>query len=101
MATRNARNLIILSRYGPRTEAAYKLLEELREQNIVIEAPACDIVDIVRMREIFEALLPRMPPIKGCLQASILAKVGHKQRHTNKLSSTNAESGHVFQRYEI
>lgn len=81
MISRNAQNLILLSRYGPRTEAAHKLLEELRSQNVRAEAPECDVSNIIIMREVFATLSLSMPPIKGCLQASIVAKVRHSFCH--------------------
>lgn len=75
MVSRNARNLILLSRYGPRTAAAEEMLQEVRDQGVRVEAPACDITNTALMQEVFEHLISTMPPIKGCVQASIIAKV--------------------------
>jgi short-subunit dehydrogenase len=77
MVGRGARNLILLSRYGPRTVAAQELLEEIRSQGVRVETPACDITHTELMRETIESLSSNMPPIKGCVQASILQMVSY------------------------
>ncbi|KAJ8066800.1 hypothetical protein OCU04_004187 [Sclerotinia nivalis] len=76
MVGRGARNLILLSRSGPRTNAAYKLLEEIQSQGVRVETPACDITKTELMRRTIKSLSSIMPPIKGCLQASLIAKDG-------------------------
>ncbi|KAF7853221.1 hypothetical protein EAF04_010723 [Stromatinia cepivora] len=71
-----SQNLILLSRSGPRTNAAYKLLEEIQSQGIRVETPASDITKTELMRKTIKSLSSIMPPIKGCLQASLIAKDG-------------------------
>ena len=75
MASRGARNLILLSRSGPRTDAAALLLQELRAQNVYVEAPACDITSSEALSRILTALAEKMPPIKGCIQGAMVLKV--------------------------
>ncbi|KAJ5291696.1 polyketide synthase [Penicillium angulare] len=74
MAARGARNLVLLSRLGPRNESGIQLIEELKTMGVRVETPACDITDIHAMRVVFEKLTAGMPPIKGVIQASIVAR---------------------------
>lgn len=75
MVTYGARNLILLSRFGPRTESATECIKDLRAQKVRVETPACDITDYKTTQEVFARLSPIMPPIKGCIQGSVIAKV--------------------------
>ena len=68
-----AKNLILLSRFGPRNEAARSFLQELGDQGVQVEVPACDIS---LLELVLAKLAPKMPPIKGCIQSSMLLKVG-------------------------
>ncbi|KAL8786450.1 MAG: hypothetical protein Q9213_002766 [Squamulea squamosa] len=71
MAQRGAKNLILLSRSGPKTRAAQKLLEELRGQGVRTETPACDVSSTETLSATLEKYTT-MPPIKGCLQATMV-----------------------------
>ncbi|RAQ62031.1 hypothetical protein AFCA_013181 [Aspergillus flavus] len=74
MAARGTKNLVLLSRFGPRTDPGIKLIEELKVMGVRVETPACDVTDINAMRAVFNKLMPEMPPIKGVIQASIIAR---------------------------
>jgi NAD(P)-dependent dehydrogenase (short-subunit alcohol dehydrogenase family) len=74
MVKRGARNLVLLSRFGPR-EAVQSFLSELREQQVHVEAVACDISNVDTMRSMLANLQKTMPPIKGCINSSMLLKV--------------------------
>ncbi|PYH44099.1 putative polyketide synthase [Aspergillus saccharolyticus JOP 1030-1] len=74
LVERGARNLILLSRFGPRTEEGRLLVQELQNQGVRVETPACDITDKTRMQEVFRGLAARMPPIQGAFQMSIIAR---------------------------
>ena len=83
----------MLSRFGPRTDAAKGLIEELNEQEVRVETPACDITDLQVVDHVFRRLSHEMPPIKGCFQMSILDAVrlsvgflGVENESTNALS---------------
>lgn len=75
MVRRGAKNLILLSRFGPRTEAAQGLLQELRGQSIRVEAPPCDVSNEDVLKSVLAGLMQTLPPIKGCIQSSMLLKV--------------------------
>ncbi|KAI0184479.1 putative polyketide synthase [Xylaria flabelliformis] len=70
MVRRNARNLILLSRSGPRTDEARELLNELSHQGVRVEAPPCDITDKMAVAAVFKSLVD-MPPIRGCIQGTM------------------------------
>ncbi|KAI9644954.1 hypothetical protein NHQ30_006989 [Ciborinia camelliae] len=72
MITRGATNIILLSRSGPKTPTAKEFLSELCTLGINIAAPICDITSLPALRNTIEHLSSRMPPIKGCIQASMV-----------------------------
>ncbi|MCJ1250982.1 hypothetical protein MMC30_008212 [Trapelia coarctata] len=74
MIGRDARNFILLSRSGPRTEIAHAFLKEVRSDHVRVEAPACDITDTEVIQRVLGGLALDMLPIKGCIQASMVAK---------------------------
>ena len=76
MVSRGARNLILLSRSGPHSEAAKELLQELKDCSTRVEAVSCDVVNTVSLRYVLDDLQHTMPPVRGCVQASIVLKVG-------------------------
>lgn len=75
LVSRGARYLILLSRSGPRTPEAFDLLAKLREDGIHIETPACDVSNMTSLRAMILDCSTRMPPIKGCIQASMVMTV--------------------------
>ncbi|KAJ4288925.1 hypothetical protein N0V90_011266 [Kalmusia sp. IMI 367209] len=76
LVERGARNLILLSRFGPRNEASEKLLEELCSQGVRVETPACDINDYNALESVIKRLLESMPPIRGALQMCVIQRDG-------------------------
>lgn len=71
---RGARNLIHLSRSGAVSSAAQALVSELRDQGVDVRAPACNISDLSALKATLGEFLSTMPPLKGCIQASIALK---------------------------
>ena len=80
MVSRGARYLILLSRFGPRNEAAYTLLEELRTRGVQVEVPACDVAVAESLLTALSECAKTMPAIKGCIQGSMVLKVRHPPR---------------------
>ncbi|KAH8879971.1 reducing type I polyketide synthase [Thozetella sp. PMI_491] len=74
MVSSNARNLVLLSRSGPRTKVAQEFLAELRSQGVRAEAPVCDVTDLKAMKKSFLEDLADMPPVKGCIQGSMVRR---------------------------
>ncbi|CAG8951145.1 hypothetical protein HYFRA_00006543 [Hymenoscyphus fraxineus] len=71
---RGARNLILLSKSGPTTREAKLLLAELDNQGVRIASPACDITDASTLKDRIKECKFTMPPILGCVQASMVIK---------------------------
>ena len=51
------------------------MLAEMKSQGIQVEAPACDVTSKVSLKAVLEKSQVTMPPIKGCIQASMVLKV--------------------------
>jgi NADPH:quinone reductase-like Zn-dependent oxidoreductase len=75
MCQRGARNLILLSRSGPRDQTKHTFLRELRQLGVRVEAPACDITCYETLAATIETCLQTMPVIKGCIQSTMVLKV--------------------------
>lgn len=75
MASRGAKNLILLSRRGPRTQEALDLVNELRNDGVCVETPTCDITHLESLLETLKQCAETMPPIEGCVQSSMVLKV--------------------------
>jgi hypothetical protein len=75
MADQGAKNLILLSRGGPRSQSGHDLIAELKAKGVRVETPACDVTDLTKMQEVLGSLMANMPPVKGCVQSSIVARV--------------------------
>ncbi len=75
MASHGARNLIILSRSGAASPAAKALVSELREQGVRFATPAVDISNLEMLRKTLLGLSKSMPPIRGCIQATVALRV--------------------------
>ncbi|KAF4512783.1 hypothetical protein G6O67_000122 [Ophiocordyceps sinensis] len=72
MASRGARNLILLSRSGAQAPEAKALVGDLRDAGVQVDAVACDIADAERVDEILSDAMKRMPPIRGVIQAAMV-----------------------------
>ena len=76
MARRGAKNLVLLGRSGAKTTVAEELIDELRSQGVTVMAPPCDIVNVSEVREVIDTISKTMPPIKGCIQGSMVLRDG-------------------------
>lgn len=75
LARRGARNLILLSRSGPRTSEAQELVADLRAAGVHVETPVCDVTNRSVLRSVLNSCSERMPPVKGCIQATMVMTV--------------------------
>jgi acyl carrier protein len=71
MVDRGARFLILLSRSGPKNKFAADLVSRLASKGARVETPACDVGDFEALKALLDNLHD-MPPIKGCIQASMV-----------------------------
>lgn len=89
MASQGASNLILLSRSGPVDEASKELLKHLEGVCKSVVTPVCDVADSTALRNSIAKCLESMPPIKGCIQCSMVLKV---RKEWTQLSIQSAES---------
>lgn len=78
MASKGARNLILLSRSGASSEAASSLLAELEttyKGAIRVHAPRCDVSSVDDLSAVLKSCSGSMPPIKGCINGIMNLKV--------------------------
>ncbi|KAH8883185.1 beta-ketoacyl synthase domain-containing protein [Thozetella sp. PMI_491] len=94
MASRGAKNLILLSRSGPITEAAKELISELEGKNVKVSAPSCDVTDLEVLKKAISDSLESMPPIKGCVQGSMVLK-------DNRLEDMSADEWNAAVRSKV
>ncbi|KAM3158720.1 hypothetical protein ABEW05_000751 [Botrytis cinerea] len=74
MANKGAKYLVLLSRSGPVTEAATSLLTKLGDMGVSVEVPKCDITYSDQLRKVISQFPKTFPPIKGCIQATMVLK---------------------------
>ncbi|KAF4179877.1 hypothetical protein CNMCM7927_001594 [Aspergillus lentulus] len=74
---RGARNLILLSRSGPQNPHAHDLVRELEAKGARVSTPVCDITDRECLKAVLYEFGQTMPPIKGCVQASMVVSDAH------------------------
>ncbi|EEY15605.1 lovastatin nonaketide synthase [Verticillium alfalfae VaMs.102] len=74
MASRGAKNLIILSRSGKSRPATQELVKELTQAGVNVVAPQCDVSNREALTAILDECTATMPPIKGCIQGSMVLK---------------------------
>jgi NADPH:quinone reductase-like Zn-dependent oxidoreductase/ubiquinone/menaquinone biosynthesis C-methylase UbiE len=75
MVDQGARNLVVPSRSGPSSQAAFKIVSELSSQGVSIITPRCN----VSSSEELSALLQNcthMAPIRGCINLAMVLQVG-------------------------
>lgn len=75
LVSRRTRHLILLSRSGSSTPEAKALLTQLQKTGIHIEAPCCDVANPTALRDVINRCKDNIPPIKGCIQASVVLTV--------------------------
>ncbi|KAL7898810.1 hypothetical protein HDV64DRAFT_291566 [Trichoderma sp. TUCIM 5745] len=74
MVSRGAKNLIFMSRSGAASESAQKLVKELGATGCNVHVFACDVSDESALSAVVEACKAKLPPIKGCVQGSMVLK---------------------------
>lgn len=75
MVSRGARNLILLSRSGPKNNVAQALINDLEVQGAKIMTPCCDVSNKKTLSSVLKDCSNWMPPIKGCIQGSMVLRV--------------------------
>ena len=75
MMNRNARHLLLLSRTGPKGQAAQTLLLDLKLGGVAVLAPPCDIGDEKSLLAALAHCDTVAHPIKGCIHGAMVLKV--------------------------
>ena len=75
MAGRGAQNLILLSRSGASRDSAKDLVKDLEAAKVKVATPKCDVSDLESLVGVLQECMTHMPPIKGCIQGSMVLKV--------------------------
>ena len=83
LVDRGARYLILISRSGASKPEAKALVAELEAKGVHVEGLACDVADSDRLRGLLDECARMMPPVAGCIQASMVLTV---RRIVNSLS---------------
>ncbi|KAB5578110.1 KR domain-containing protein [Coniochaeta sp. 2T2.1] len=74
MVRRGAKNLILLSRFGPVRDSGKELIAELEDAGATVAAPPCDVTDRSTLARVLEKCGKEMPPVRGCIQGSMILK---------------------------
>ena len=75
MMKRSARHLLLLSRNGPKSQAAQILLIDLKLGGVSVLSPPCDIGDEKSLLAGLELCDTVAHPIKGCIHSAMALKV--------------------------
>ena len=92
MVGRGAKNLILLSRSGAHSAAAQDLLSELKEQGVRVMAPKCDVSSAESLSDALQ-MCANMPPIKGCIQGTMVLQVSLYLQCAPCSANVNARTG--------
>ncbi|CAG7972082.1 unnamed protein product [Penicillium salamii] len=76
MASRGAKNLIVLSRSSASSPEKRQMAADLEKSGCRIIDHVCDISDISTLQALSGEQFSHLPPIKGCIQASMVLKDG-------------------------
>ena len=75
MIAQGARYLVLISRSGATTKEAKTFVEEIQTSGVTVATPKCDISDESSVKSTLLQLADSMPPIRGCIQASMVLQV--------------------------
>ncbi|KAI1348897.1 polyketide synthase [Xylaria sp. FL0043] len=87
MVDLGVRNLIVTSRSGAADKSAKELVTDLQQEGVNVAAPACDITDESALETAISSCLTKMPPVRGCIQASMIL-------NDNKFSDMTIDQWH-------
>ncbi|EGE80204.2 polyketide synthase, variant 2 [Blastomyces dermatitidis ATCC 18188] len=74
MVSRGARHLVFLSRSGKITQPVQEMVAELEGKGCEIRIFTCDVSDASRLHAVVEECQQTLPPIKGCIQGSMVLR---------------------------
>ena len=93
MASRGATNLIILSRSSASSPEKVELIADLDKMGCKVHSLACDVADISSLQQLSGDDFSNLPPIKGCIQGSMVLRVSHHTPLFTRYTPTNTLLG--------
>ena len=97
MASRGARNLVLLSRSGAKSNVAKALVSELEMQGVCVATPQVDIGDLTSLKHVLDDLAKSMAPIRGCIQATVALRVCLHSLKTPQARYANTSQDNLFE----
>lgn len=85
MASKGAKHVVFLSRTGKVTESVQKMIDDLESKDCQAHIFACDVSDSERVKTVIEEVTKTLPPIKGCVQGSMVLKVSFSCLSSNMI----------------
>ncbi|KAJ5788188.1 hypothetical protein N7457_003178 [Penicillium paradoxum] len=76
MASRGAKNLIFLSRSSTSSPEKLELAADLNKLGCKVHSLTCDVADASTLKRLSEEAFSQLPPIKGCIQGSMVLRDG-------------------------
>ncbi len=76
LAGKGARNLVLISRTGPKSEEARNALDRLQKLGVNVHATACDITDRTAISSLLSLISGTMPPLRGIVHAATVINDG-------------------------
>jgi NAD(P)-dependent dehydrogenase (short-subunit alcohol dehydrogenase family)/acyl carrier protein len=72
MISRGAKQLIVPSRSGPRSEAAFRVVTESIKSGVTILTPSCDVSDVASLQKMLDECALVVGPVRGCINAAMV-----------------------------
>lgn len=72
---KGAKNIILVSRSGVKTEIAKQTVQDLTRQGVNVEVCRCDVADKQSVEQNLVPLLARMPPVRGVVYGAMVLRV--------------------------
>ena len=76
LATKGARNLVLVSRSGPVSSEARTAIAQFKEQGVTVHAVACDVTDKAALAALLKTIATSLPPLKGIVHAAMVIDDG-------------------------
>jgi len=72
LASKGARNLVLISRSGPVAAEALNTMAALEAQGVKVLAQACDVTNLQALTALFAQMGSSMPPLRGLIHAAVV-----------------------------
>ena len=76
LAERGARNLVLVSRRGPREAETLAAVAQLEQRGVRVMARACDVTDRAALTQLLTVMAEELPPLTGIVHAAMVVADG-------------------------